>query len=310
MREPIRKAAAVRLLGLALALGAASAAAQPAGEPPAFKPSIGQEGKDVIWFPTPQALVDKMLAMARVTSADYLIDLGSGDGRTVITAARRGVRASGIEYNPDLVEYATRRAEMEGVADKASFVKADLFDADLSRATVITLFLLERINVQLRPKLLALKPGTRIVSNTFRMGDWVADERAHASKEEGCLSYCVAYLWIVPANVVGTWKLTSTDANLGALAKGELTLRQAFQVLTGELATGDRVMPVAGRVSGDLVTFTADGSKFAGRIGGDRMVGTGKGRAGRWSAVRTAKPPPAEEKPARPAREPQEKVEL
>src|SRR5690349_15704415 len=165
----------VLVLGLMILFGATMLHAQPAKE---FEPRVGQEGKDVIWVPTPQALVDKMLDMAKVTPRDYVIDLGSGDGRTVITAAKRGARALGIEYNPEMVELSKRNAAKEGVSDKASFMKADLFESDFSQATVITMFLLPEINLQLRPKILELKPGTRVVSNTFTMGDWTADETA------------------------------------------------------------------------------------------------------------------------------------
>src|SRR5512134_820118 len=155
------------------------AGAQPAKQE--FQPEVGQAGKDVVWVPTPQALVDKMLDMAKVTPKDYVIDLGSGDGRTVITAAKRGSKALGIEYNPDMVELSTRTAAKEGVSDKASFVKADLFESDFSQAQVISMFLLSSINLKLRPKILDLKPGTRIVSNTFDMGEWKPDETAKVS---------------------------------------------------------------------------------------------------------------------------------
>src|SRR5262244_1906615 len=191
-------------LCLALLLGYGLARAQPAKE---YEPSVGQEGKDVVWVPTPQALVDKMLDMAKVTPKDYVIDLGSGDGRTVITAAKRGAKALGIEYNPDMVELSKRNAAKEGVSDKAQFVKADLFESDFSKAQVITMFLLPSINLKLRPRILDLKPGTRIVSNTFDMDKWEPDETAEISPAEGCTSYCKAHLWIVPAKIAGTWKL-------------------------------------------------------------------------------------------------------
>ena len=190
-----------------------------------FEPQVGQDGKDVIWVPTPQALVDKMLDMAKVTSKDYVIDLGSGDGRTVITAAKRGSKALGIEYNPDMVELSKRNAAKEGVSDKASFMKADLFESDFSQAQVITMFLLSSINLKLRPKILDLKPGTRIVSNTFDMGDWKPDEDATIP---GCNSWCTAHLWIVPAKVEGTW----------TFPQGELTLRQTYQLIMGNLRNG------------------------------------------------------------------------
>src|SRR5215211_2627389 len=166
----------------------ACAQAQPAKQE--FQPQVGQDGKDVIWVPTPQALVDKMLDMAKVTAKDYVIDLGSGDGRTVITAAKQGSKALGIEYNPDMVEISKRNAAKEGVSDKASFMKADLFESDFSQAQVITMFLLSSINMKLRPKILDLKPGTRIVSNTFDMGEWKPDETATLP---GCNSWCTAH---------------------------------------------------------------------------------------------------------------------
>jgi len=183
---------------LSILLVAALAHAQPAKE---FQPEVGQAGKDVVWVPTPQALVDKMLDMAKVTPKDYVIDLGSGDGRTVITAAKRGSKALGIEYNPEMVELSKRNAAKEGVSDKASFMKADLFETDFSQAQVITMFLLPSINMKLRPKILNLKPGTRIVSNTFDMEDWKPDEDATV---ENCTNWCTAHLWIVPAKVDGT----------------------------------------------------------------------------------------------------------
>ena len=166
-----------------------------------FEPRVGQPGKDVVWVPTPQALVDKMLDMAKVTPNDFVMDLGSGDGRTVITAAKRGATAMGVEYNPDMVELSKRAAQKEGVSAKATFVQADLFKTDLSKATVITMFLLPSINMQLRPTILNLKPGTRIVANTFTMEDWEADETQ--SVTDNCSSWCTALLWIVPAKGTG-----------------------------------------------------------------------------------------------------------
>src|SRR5687767_9006556 len=160
----------MRVFALTLLLLTSCASAQTGTQ--TYAPSVGQEGKDVVWVPTPQALVDRMLDMAKLTPADYLMDLGSGDGRTVITAAKRGASAIGIEYNPQMVALSQRNAEKEGVSGRAAFVKADLFMTDLSRATVITMFLLPEINLKLRPNLLKLRPGTRLVSNTFTMGDW------------------------------------------------------------------------------------------------------------------------------------------
>ena len=281
MQKPF--ASTLLALLMSLAAGGALAQAQPASPPATYEPSVGQEGKDVVWVPTPQALVDKMLAMAKVTPGDYLIDLGSGDGRTVITAAKRGVRALGIEYNPEMVELSRRNAQKEGVGDRTTFVKADLFESDFSKATVITMFLLDRINLQLRPKLLDLRPGTRLVSNTFTMGEWNADEKVYANEKEGCTNFCVAHLWIVPAKVGGVWKLP----------QGELTLKQEFQMLTGQLKSGDSVLPVTGRIRGDSVTFKAGGVDYTARVSGTRMEGTGKG--GSWTAARLrgAAPAPA-----------------
>ncbi len=216
-----------------------------------YQPELGQEGKDVRWFPTPQALVDKMLDMAKITPADFLIDLGSGDGRTVITAAKRGVHAIGIEYNPDLVELSKINAAKEGVKDKVEFIKADLFGYDFSKATVITMFLLPEINLRLRPKLLEMKPGTRIVSTTFTMQNWQYDDIVKIYDPES--EWTTAYLWIVPAKVGGTWKFTG----------GELKLTQQFQMVTGELIKEGRSIRItAGRIRGNNVTFSADGTVY------------------------------------------------
>ena len=268
------------LLALCLSVIAATvfAQAQPAKEP--FQPQVGQEGKDVIWVPTPQALVDKMLDMAKVTPKDYVIDLGSGDGRTVITAAKRGARALGIEYNPDMVELSKRNAAKEGVSDKANFVKADLFESDFTQATVITMFLLPEINLRLRPKILDLKPGTRIVSNSFTMGEWKADEEATVDKD--CISYCTALLWIVPAKAGGAWQLP----------QGELALKQEFQMLSGMLKSGSYTTPITnGRLLGDQITFSAGGAEYTGRVSGNAMEGSVKSGAsnGKWKATRAGK---------------------
>jgi hypothetical protein len=258
---------------LPLSAGAA-AQAQPAKQE--FKPEVGQEGKDVIWVPTPQELVEKMLDIAKVTPQDYVIDLGSGDGRTVITAAKHGAKALGIEYNPDMVELSKRNAAKEGVSDKATFMKADLFEADLSQAQVITMFLLPDINLKLRPKLLNLKPGTRVVSNSFTMGEWQADETA--SVKNGCASYCTAYLWIVPAKVDGTWHLS----------QGELTLKQTFQMVSGTLKTGNKAVPLNGRITGDQIRFMAGGTEYQGRISVNTIEGNSKSGGG-FKATRAGK---------------------
>jgi hypothetical protein len=248
---------------LCLGLVAACASAQQTGTQKPFEPTVGQEGKDVVWVPTPQETVDKMLDLARLTPQDRLIDLGSGDGVTVITAAKRGVRAHGVEYNPDMVELSKRRAAEAGVADMTSFEKADLFETDLSKYTVITMFLLPRINMELRPTLLDLEPGTRIVSNTFNMEDWEADETASA---DDCTSWCTALLWIVPAKVEGTWQ---TD-------QGQLVLSQQFQNVSGSLG-GQAISE--GKLRGDEITFNVGNARYTGTVNGDRMTLSGNGQS-------------------------------
>ena len=248
----------------------------------AYEPTEGQSGKDVIWLPTAQALAEKMLNLAQVTPQDYLIDLGSGDGRIVIAAAKRGARAHGIEYDPDMVGLSKRNAVREGVADKATFVEADLFESNFSAATVITMFLLPEINMKLRPAILDLKPGTRVVSNSFDMEDWKADQAVAVGKEEGCDSnYCEAFLWIVPAKVEGRWKLS----------QGELLIKQAYQMISGDYTSGTGRTPIAdGRLSGDRISFRIGDAHYAGRVTGASMEGTvtsGNGTA-KWSARRAA----------------------
>jgi hypothetical protein len=258
-----------------LLLVAGSSYAGQAGQE--FQPQVGQDGKDVIWVPTPQALVDKMLDMAKVTAKDYVIDLGSGDGRTVITAAKRGAKALGIEYNPDMVELSKRNAAKEGVSDKASFVKADLFESDFSQAQVITMFLLPDINIRLRPKILDLKPGTRIVSNSFTMGDWNADETA--TVKDGCASYCTAHLWIVPAKVEGTWQTP----------QGELALKQTYQMISGTLKSANGSTAITnGKLNGDQITFSAGGTEYSGRVNGNSIEGSSKPGSS-WKATRAGK---------------------
>ena len=268
---------ALCLSAYALVGGAQDKAAPPSGE---FQPEVGQAGKDVVWVPTPQALVDKMLDMGKVTARDYVIDLGSGDGRTVITAAKRGARATGIEYNPEMVALSERAAAKEGVSDRAKFMKADLYAADLSKATVITMFLLPEINLKLRPKLLDLKPGTRLVSNSFTMGEWKHDRSVQATDKEGCQSYCTAYLWIVPAKVDGAWKM----------GDGEVVFKQTFQMITGTVKGKGGETPLKGRLNGDQITFKAGDASYTGRVSGDAIKGSVKGGSGpsEWSATRAS----------------------
>ena len=254
----------------------AAAHAQPAKE---FKPEVGQEGKDVVWVPTSQALVNKMLDMAKATPKDYVIDLGSGDGRTVITAARRGIKALGIEYNPDMVTLSKAAAAKEGVSERATFMKADLFETDFSQATVITMFLLPDINLKLRPKILGLKPGTRIVSNTFTMGEWEADETGTAASDEGSSYYRTALLWIVPVKVEGAWKST----------QGDITFKQTFQKVSGSInAGGVSTLVTGGKLRSDQISFSAGGAQYSGTVSGNTISGTAVagGASREWNATR------------------------
>ena len=229
-----------------------------------FQPQIGQPGKDVVWVPTPQELVDKMLQMANVTSKDYVIDLGSGDGRTVISAAKLGATALGIEYNPDMVELSKGNAAQAGVSDKATFMKADLFESDFSKATVITMFLLPDINLRLRSKLLDLKPGTRIVSNTFTMDDWEAD--GTVTLESGCTSWCTAYLWIIPAKVEGKWSIPD----------GEINITQKYQTIAGTLISAGKPTPISGKLNGSAISFHAGQTDYEGQVEGDAILVSSK----------------------------------
>jgi len=242
--------------------------------PKPFEPTYGQQGKDVVWVPTAQALVDRMLDMAKVTPKDYLIDLGSGDGRTVITAAKRGVKALGIEYNPDMVALSKRNAAAAGVGTTANFVQGDIFQSNFRDATVITLFLLPDLNLRLRPTLLDMRPGTRVVSNSFDMGEWTPDQEASAQGD--CTSYCRAMLWIVPAKVAGNWKTS----------QGNLTLTQNFQMLTGSLksASGSTQITNA-KMLGDQISFTAGAKTYTGRVMGNRVEGTVSDGT-KWQATR------------------------
>ena len=246
---------------LAVVMTWSCAVAQPAKK---YEPKEYQDGKDVVWVPTAQTLVDKMLDIAKATPDDYVIDLGSGDGRTVITAAKRGIKALGIEYNPKMVQLSQSNAANAGVTDKATFVKADLFKTDFTQATVLTMFLLPEINLKLRPKILGMKPGTRVVSNSFDMGDWKADQTI--DPVDKCETYCNAFLWIVPAKVAGAW----------TTPQGKLELKQKFQLISGTLASGNVVAPVKGRLDGAVITFTAADTRYSGRVTSTAIEGTSK----------------------------------
>lgn len=249
--------------------------AQPAPTASDYKPAEGQAGKDVMWVPTSQVLVDRMLAMAQLTPQDHLVDLGSGDGRLVITAAQRGATGHGIEYNPQLVELSQREAAAAGVSARATFEKADIFVSDFSQATVVTMFLLPELNARLRPILLNMKPGTRIVSNSFDMGDWKPDQTQRAV--EGCRTYCEAYQWTVPARVEGIWRLGDGK---------ELVLAQNYQMLEGTLREAGKAIEISGaKVVGTRIHFSVDHLRYSGEFDGREMKGT-TDKGERWSASR------------------------
>ncbi len=266
------------------AMGAVQSHAQPAqaGKATAttsdYIPQSGQAGKDVVWVPTQDALVQRMLDMAKVTKEDRLVDLGSGDGRTVIAAAKRGLNARGIEYNPDLVTLSRRNAEVEGVGDRVRFDQGDIFESDFSDATVVTLFLLPELNLKLRPTLLDMKPGTRVVSNSFTMDSWTPDETAVLA--ENCVNFCRAHFWVVPAKVAGTWRL----------GDGQLRLTQTFQMLEGTLTRGGKAMPISeARMLGGQISFVSDGRRYTGTVEDGRMTGRSEasGQSQEWQARRS-----------------------
>jgi hypothetical protein len=243
------------------------------------QPKSGQPGKDVVWVPTPMPMVEKLLDMADVKPQDYVIDLGSGDGRSVIAAAKRGARAHGIEYDGGLVEASKREAAKSGVGDKATFAQGDVFGSDFSKATVIFLFLTPEMNIRLRPKLLELKPGTRIVANTFGIGDWNPDETVVLT--DNCDRWCTARLWIVPANVAGTWKMTGS----------EMSLKQNYQTFSGTLKGAAGAASLVGRLRGENIYFASGKTQFTGRVEGNTIEGFARtgGRDSKFIATRAGK---------------------
>ena len=264
-------------VALAVALLAPLAAQQSRQQPQEpFKPVSGMAGKDVVWVPTPPEVVEKMLDMAKVTPKDFVVDLGSGDGRNVIAAAKRGAKAVGFEYNPDMVELSRKIAKEAGVADKATFVQGDMYEAQFADATVLALFLLPSNLEKLKDKILALKPGTRVVMNTFTVDGWEADETDRVGGD--CSSWCQVLLHYVPAKVAGAWKGEGT----------ELSLTQEFQKVSGTITTGGKPVTIEnGRLRGDQFTFTAAGTSYTGRVEGNRISGTTTGAAARkWSVTR------------------------
>ena len=260
-----------RTISTAVALWAAALAA---GEVIAqsVEPTAGQAGKDVVWIPTPPELVERMLDIAAVTRDDFVIDLGSGDGRNVIAAAKRGARALGVEFNPDLVELSRNRAADAHVADRAAFVQGDMYEADLSKATVLALFLKPENLDRMRDKFLAMKPGARIVLNTFPISDWDPDVTETIGPP--CKVWCTVMLVIVPARVQGDWTIGDTT----------MSLRQDFQFVRGTIGN----QKVTGRLRGAQITLTAGDREYSGQVSGDRMEGTTltAGRLSAWAATR------------------------
>ena len=248
-----------------------------APDKPSYEPTVGQPGKDVVWVPTSQALVDRMLDMAKLTPADQLVDLGSGDGRTVITAAKRGAAARGIEFNPELVALSRRHAQAEGVAKKATFEHGDIFKSNFRNATVVTMFLLPELNARLKPVLLDMKPGTRVVTNSFLMGDWEADQTDRVTSGD-CSSFCDAYLWIVPAKVAGTWRLNGGDS---------LQLEQTNQKLAGTLRAAGDAKPISdAKMDGVNIRFNVGPDLYQGVVNGKKITGQVNGDKA-WTAQRS-----------------------
>jgi hypothetical protein len=241
--------ASVLLLALLASPLAAPASAQdfPQFGDDLYRPRLRQPGKDVMWLPTPDAMVERMLTAAKTTSRDVVYDLGAGDGRIPVAAAKQfGATAVGIEYDGDLAALARRNAERAGVAGKVTIVQGDIFKEDFSRATVVTLYLLPDLNQQLRPRLLAMPPGTRVVSHAWDMGEWEPDATFRVAESE-------AFLWIVPARVEGRWTLQD-DAGL---LSGEVELTQRFQRVGGTLTLRGKPQPLLGAyVEGEHLGFT------------------------------------------------------
>jgi len=273
--------AALAALALALALPVA------AQKDKDYEPHVGQPGKDVIWVPTPDEVVNRMLRMAQVTPNDYVVDLGAGDGKIAIAAAKKfGARALGIEYNPEMARHAQLNVERAGVAGRARIVQGDIFVSDFSQATVVTMYLLPALNLKLRPQLLAMRPGTRVVSHSFSMDDWEADESSSLDGRR-------AYFWVVPAAVAGAWSLELTGG--GATERLELTLEQRFQKIEGTVALGTVLGGLReARLRGFVIAFAFVDEKgvrrdFSGRVSGARMEGSFRadnGVEGRWSAAK------------------------
>ena len=255
----------------------------PAGAQKPYEPQVGQAGKDVIWVPTPDEVVDRMLRMAQVGPNDLVYDLGAGDGKIAIAAAKKfGARSVGIEYNPDMAKHAQGNVEKAGVTGRARIINGDIFVTDFSQATVVTMYLLPALNLKLRPTILSMRPGTRVVSHSFTMEDWEADEISSMDGRR-------AYFWIVPANVNGGWSIETGGE------KAELSFEQRFQKIEGTVGLGHTQGGLRNaRLSGFNIGFTYvdnNGVKrdYTGRVTGGRMEGSFRadnGTEGRWTATK------------------------
>ena len=235
-----------------------------------YEPLLAQSGKDVMWMPTPNELVTEMLEIAQVTPVDLVYDLGAGDGKIAIEAARRyGARAVGIEYNPDMAALARRNAQLAGVSDRVTIITGDIFQEDFSNATVVTLYLLTELNIKLKPAILNMKPGTRVVSNTFAMGAWTPDEVILTHGEQS------GYFWIVPAKVQGKWQLSG----LPGMENARLNITQKSQKFDAQLFTdANTFQAVEGRLRGTQMSFDyfdAEGKpqSFIGEVSADKIHG-------------------------------------
>ena len=270
--QPLLAAAIASLLALSTAADAKTRADCERD----YKPQVGQAGKDVVWVPTPDELVNKMLTMAKVTPKDFVVDLGAGDGKIAIAAAKRfGATALGIEYNPDMARLAQCYVQAEGVADKVKIIQGDIFKEDFSKATVVTMYLLPELNIRLRPTILAMKPGTRVTSHQFTMGDWEPDETAE-------IDYRSAYLWIVPAKVEGNWSFRD-EAGKTAFT---VALTQKYQKISGEAGMGGNKNPLVGAtLRGEEIRFAFNDDKgqtrtLTGTVRGNEIVGSLRGPGG------------------------------
>ena len=274
MHRRLANPAFVTLLSVLLTSAPALAQAPVTQKP--YEPTVGQEGKDAVWVPTSQPMVEKMLDHAKVTPQDFVMDLGSGDGRTIIAAAKRGARGLGVEYNPDLVEYSKRQAAAQGVGDKAMFAQGDMYAADISKATVLALFLLPTNIEKLVSKFLDLPPGTRIVANTFWVSEWTPDDTV--TLKEGCENWCTSHLFIIPARVEGKWQLP----------EGVLSLTQKYQMVVGTYTpkTG-APSEVTGRLRGSTITVAVGKNEYEGTVSGNRLEGASKSSPGAPRIVAT-----------------------